>query len=270
MRPNILVASFLASFAVVACGSEAGAPDAGTPYTSEPNKTVVLGDGKGGTAYVTPTGGGCITTPSGECVKPQDTCKDGERADVIVDSSGKVVEVVCYPGESAPTQVDEKGNVELGKGNKAVVAIDGADDGVDVAGDVTSSGNNVTVYGQGPEVSVIGGDVTAEGNNFSMRGVTVKKDVVVRGNNATLVLCAIEGDVTIEGNNAVIAECTIKGKVTIKGNNSVLVSNRVLGGIAVTGENTVCDANVAWTDGNGNGLLDPGETGSPIECTDKK
>lgn len=71
---------------------------------------------------------------------------------------GKVVDVVCYPANSSPPVIEEKGDVTLGQNeNKAVVAIDGAADGVDIAGNVTSAGNNVVVYGEGPAVSVIGG-----------------------------------------------------------------------------------------------------------------
>ena len=248
---------------VSACGSdnEAGAELTGDPYTSEPGTTVVVGPGSGrGTVMTTPAGDGCITLPTGECVKPQSKCKATERADVIIDSKGKVVEIVCYPASSTPTRIDGQGNIDIGKDNKRVVAIDGVADGVDVAGNVSSRGNNVTVYGEGPAVSVIGGDVDAEGNNFAMRGVTVKGDVRVSGNNATLVLCLIEGDLVIEGNNAVLADCTVLGKVTIRGNNGILVGNSVSGGIGVAdAKNTVCDGNVGWSDANGNLLLDPGE-----------
>ena len=161
--PKTRILSSLA-FVVVACGAGACGgndppPPPSDPYTSAPATTVVVGDGKGGAVYGTPSGDGCIKLPSGECVKPQDKCGDGARADVVVDSSGKVVAIVCYPADEAPTPVDDDGDVALGKGNKAVVSIDGADDGVDVAGDVTSSGNNVTVYGQGAGVSVIGGKI---------------------------------------------------------------------------------------------------------------
>ena len=261
------------TFVLIACGgSSENASPPGDPYTSEPNKTVVIGAGAGaGTVTQTPTGDQCIQLPSGECVKPQDKCKDGERADVVIDSSGKVVEIVCYPASANPTPIDGDGNIELGKKNKGVVSIDGDDDGVDVAGDVTSSGNNVTVYGQGAAVSIIGGKVVAEGNNFALRGVTVKGNVEISGNNAALVLCVVEGDVIIRGNNTVIADCTVLGKIRIEGNNSVLVANEVGQGIWLSSaQNTVCDANVAWADANGNKLLDPGETGAAIACETKK
>ncbi len=255
---------------VAACGSddETGSDPTGDPYTSEPGTTVVVGPGAGrGTVTTTPVGDGCITLPTGECVKPQSKCGAAERADVVVDSKGKVVEIVCYPASSTPTPIDGQGNVDLGKDNKGVVSIDGLADGVDVAGNVSSRGNNVTVYGEGPSVSVIGGDVDAEGNNFSMRGVTVKGDVRAKGNNAALVLCFIEGDLVIEGNNAVIAECTVLGKVLVKGNNGVLVGNSIRAGLDVReSKNTVCDGNVGWSDANGNRVLDAGESGAAIGC----
>jgi hypothetical protein len=246
------------SFGVAACGGSseqaATAPPA-NQYTSEPGKTVTVGAG--------PTAG-TVTS------EPQKECGPNMRADVVVDSSGKVVEVLCYPASSNPTPIEDQGNVDLGKENKGVVAIDGANDGVDV-GSIDSKGNNVVVYGQGPGVSIIGGDVKADGNNFAMRGVTVKKDVTIKGNNAALVLCVIEGNLTIEGNNATVADCSVLGKITINGSNNTLVANEVGNGIEVSEtQNLVCDANVVWNDANTNKVLDPGESGAAVQCTNKK
>ena len=247
---------------VVACGGSASEapPGNNTPYTSDPNKTVVVGAGAaaGGGAAQTTSGNECVKLPSGACVDAKE-CGANERRDVIVDSAGKVVSVVCYPADATPTPVDAQGHVELGKtGNNEVVAIDGVADGVDVAGNVSSKGNNVTVYGQGAGVSVIGGNVTAEGNGFALRGVTVKGNVEISGgNNAVLVLCVIEGDVIITGNNTVIADCSILGKVILNGVNSVLVGNEIGNGISVS-------------DANGNHQLDSGETGAAITCAAPK
>lgn len=261
---TFVISTALVSAVVVACGG-ASPSELGTPFTGAADRTVVVGDGKG-TVLATPTGSDCVNVGS-TCVKPQDKCGPGARADIIVDPNGNVVEIVCYPplaDATAPTE--STGNVELGKDNKAVVTLDGVADGVDIVGNVASAGNNVTVYGQGPGVSVIGGSVTAEGNNFSLRGVTVQKNVEVRGNNATAVLCEVFGDFLVEGNNAVIAECTIFGKLTIRGNNAKLVANKVAGGIVVEGKETVCSANVAFVDTNENRVLDSGETGAALTC----
>ena len=242
----------------MACGGGNGETTAipQTPYTNAPGNTVVIGEGRGGTVFATPGGSACIQLGS-ECVRPQDKCGAGARADVIVDSKGKVVQIVCYPNVTDPPVVDTTGPVDLDKQNNGVIRVDGANDGVDIAGDVASKGNNVTVYGQGADVSIIGGSVSADGNNFSLRGVTVKGNVTVTANNATLVLCIIEGNLTITGNDAVVAECTVKGNIILKGNNDMLVSNKLQGTLSVDGKNTVCDGNVTLT-------------GTPVTCGDGK
>lgn len=268
-RSALLLTLCSVTLTLAACGSDAPPPAAGdnTPYTSDPDKTVVIGPTGPGAAQGSAD---CVRLASGECADAK-KCAAGERRDVIVDSKGKVVAVVCYPADATPPTVESQGNVTLDKNqNNGVVAIDGADDGVDIAGNVTAAGNNVVVYGEGPAVSVIGGNVESSGNNFSLRGVTVKGNVRVVGNNATLVLCAVDGNVTLEGNNNVIADCSILGNVDIRGVNNTLVANRIGGNVSVgTDKNTICDANVAWNDSNSNRLVDPGETGAAIACGGK-
>jgi hypothetical protein len=264
----------IVGFAVlVGCGgSEATvAPGDNTPYTSDPDKTVVVGAGDVSEGTDAQTGTGCVKLPSGACVEAE-SCKSGERRDVVVDSAGKVVAVVCYPADATPTVVDAQGDVTLDKNqNGGVVSVDGAADGVDIQGDVAAAGNNVTVYGHGPDVSVIGGSVTATGNNFAMRGVTVQGGVTVDGNNATMVLCAIQGNVHITGNNNVIADCDILGNVVIDGVNNTLVGNHVAGTITLgEAKNQTCDGNVTWTDANANKVFDTGEGGAALACTTKK
>jgi len=258
---------FPAGFLMGACGSDSpGVADGnGSVYTSDPDKTVVIG-GTGAQPSAT-----CVTLPSGECVDAK-TCEAGERRDVVIDSGGKVVAVVCYPANATPVVVESEGDVTVGKTeNNRVIAIDGANDGVDVAGDLDAESNNVVIYGSGADVSVIGGNVTSSGNNFSLRGVTVKKDVHVIGNNATLVLCVVEGDVILEGNNNVVAECAIRGKVDIHGVNNVLIRNKIGGGVSFgSDKNTVCDENTIWNDSNGNMIVDIGESDATLTCGSSK
>lgn len=253
--------------AVVACGSDEPPPGDDTPYTSDPNKSVVIGGAAGPTDAQTGSTG-CVTLADGTCADAK-ACGDGERRDVIVDSSGKVVDVVCYPANSSPPVIEQQGDVQLGQtDNGGVVAIDGAADGVDITGNVTSAGNNVTVYGEGPDVSVIGGNVVATGNNFAMRGVTVQGNVEIGGgNNAAMVLCVIHGDLKIVGNNNVVADCDILGNILIEGSNNTLVGNHVGGTITVTdSKNGVCDDNKKWNDANANKIFDAGEAGEVLTC----
>ena len=257
MRMN----SFVAALSVVfACGSTGD----DTQYTSDPNKTVVIGSGGSNVAQESAA---CVELPSDACVDVKQ-CAEGERRDVIVASGGKVVAVVCYPADESPPPLNAEGNVDLSKTqNNGVVAIDGADDGVDIVGNVSAAGNNVVVYGEGSGVSVIGGNVDSNGNNFSLRGVTVKGNVHIVANNATLVLCVIEGNVILEGNNNVIADCSVLGNIELKGVNNVLVANEIGGNVSVGDDkNTVCDGNVAWTDTNSNKAFDVEERGAVIAC----
>lgn len=265
---------FCVSAILLACGGDDGGAVAGdnTPYTSDPDKTVVVGGAgastaSGSTAGTAQPSAGCVTLPSGECVDAK-SCAPGERRDVVVDSKGSVVAVVCYPANASPPVINSEGDVSLNKNeNNGVIAIDGAADGVDIKGNVVAAGNNVVVYGEGPAVSVIGGNVDSGGNNFSLRGVTVQGTVHIVGNNATLVLCSIEGNVVFEGNNNVIANCSILGSVEIKGVNNTLVSNQIGGQISVGADkNTVCDGNVVWSDANANRVFDAGEAGAAITC----
>lgn len=230
MRNALLVLGLLGLFA---CGSDDEVPpnNNATQYSATPNTTVTTGPANA-------PGNGSVVSGANA------SCKNGEHADVIVDSSGKVVATVCAPAPAAPTPIDGQGNIDIGKDNKGVVTIDGANDGIDVAGNVKSDGNNVTVYGSGPDVSVIGGNVDAHGNNFTGRGVTVKGSVTIDGNNATFLLSVVEGDLIIKGNNAVVAGCTVLGKIIVEGNNAVLVGNKVSNGIDPGQQNTSCDGNI--------------------------
>ena len=272
MRTRNLASVLCVPFILIACGGDDGGSVQGdnTPYTSDPNKSVVVGGQTPSDAQVgTP---GCVTLPDGRCVDAE-KCKDGERRDVIVDSSGKVVDVVCYPADADPPVINEQGDVDLSKNdNGGVVAIDGAADGVDIAGNVTSAGNNVVVYGEGPDVSVIGGNVTATGNNFSMRGVTVQGNVEIGGgNNAAMVLCVVHGNIKIVGNNNVVADCDVLGDIIIEGVNNTIVANHVGGQIIVTdAKNDVCDGNTKWNDANSNKVFEAGEAGAALTCGDKK
>ncbi len=258
MMVRSLLSLFVVSAGVLAaCGGEDSSASSGSPskFGSSKGVTTVIGDGKGGTAYVSDD---CLEI-AGECVKPQEKCGKDARADVIVDSKGKVVEVVCYPSSNdTPPNVDGKGDVDLDKETGGIVGDDGDDDGVDIEGNVSAAGNNVTVYGEGPEVSVIGGNVTATGNNFSMRGVTVKGNVNVTANNGTLVLSVIEGDVIYEGNNFVMAETVVLGNVKITGNNAKLLGNSIAGTLEVIGKESICDGNRKRLEG--------GQLGDALSC----
>jgi hypothetical protein len=241
------------------------------PY--KPNNTEVIGgdfDNAGGVVvndYATPDGAACVNLDR-VCVKPQDECGDDGSAIVLLDTDGTVADVICYP-KGDVSVVSLEGEVPH-TGNDAVLVLDGQDDGPDVIGDVTIDGNNVSLYGHGPDTSVIGGSLHIDKNNALVSGVRVQGDVVIDKNNPSIVDCVIEGDLTIHGNNVSIALCEVWGKLTIDGNNAVLIGNEFRSSPEVAGKNLICSGNRAFRDDDDNHVVSDAELGEPIACTNKK
>jgi hypothetical protein len=147
-----------------------------------------------------------------------------------------------------------------------VCVLDDVDDGADITGDVTLDGNNVTLWGHGPDVSVIGGDLNISKNNARVRGVRVRGDVTIDHNNPSLVDCVIEGNLIIHGNNVAVALCDVWGTTQIDGNNAVLVENRLASAPEVTGNNTVCTSDFAFEDSDDDKIIADAELGQELAC----
>ena len=248
----------------VACGSDP-MPTPQLPYA--PNQTALIGNPDNADellvkTYSTPDADECIALDGDVCAKPQTECGDNGAADVLLDDNGAVVDVICYPtdGVSVETFDGEVKDV----GNDVVLVIDDVADGVDVKGDVTIDGNNVTLYGHGPDTSVIGGDLNLDKNNALVRGVRVEGDVTIDKNNPSIVDCVIEGDTLIRGNNVSLALCEVWGQLTIEGNNAVLVGNRFAVPPVIKGKNTICNQNLAF-----DGMIGADDQGTIVTCESK-
>jgi hypothetical protein len=248
--------------APTACGGSS-APSSGVPY--HPGDVTVVSEPKNETV---PAPAGCS---SNDCTTAlHRDCAQQDAADVVVDANGKVLDVICYTPDVQITPVTGSAAVPgVSAGNNGLIVVDGATDGVDVAGDVTLSGNNATVYGQGPDVSVIGGTVDVQKNNARIRGVRVQGDVTIDKNNTKLVFCVIEGNLTITGNNTTVANCDVFGTTTVTGQNTVLVGDRFGGPQTFTGDNLMCSTNFGFTDANGDAIVDASEVGDPVTCGTK-
>lgn len=251
-----------------ACGGDAS----GSPYPYESNVTAIIGgeyrNSKGIALRTTktPDGDDCIDVGD-DCAKPQKDCGDRGVADVLLDDSGAVVAVICYPTSGVSIQ-DVDGDLDR-VGNNVVLVFDDEDDDVDVTGNVTVTGNNVTLYGGGPDVSVIGGNLDIRKNNALVRGIRVAGDVTIEKNNASIVDCVIEGNLTIRGNNTRVALCDVWGQIQIEANNTVLVSDRFAALPSVNGNNTVCGSTVIFDDANDDGVVTEDEVGEAFTCSSK-
>lgn len=242
-----------------ACGAEALAP-----FPGGDNRTVVIRDG-GTTVFDNPAGSDCLTLPGGECVRPQQQCGAGAHAEVVVDASGKVQTVVCFPDQPGPyTIIDQQptGSVD----NKGLLVLDGAADGPDILGDLNVTGNNATVYGQGPATSVVGGNANITYNNSVVRGISVLGNTSIVGNDSIMYYCVVYGSVTIVSNNNTLSGCDIYGDVTVSGNNNKLLGLRIQGMLVNKGNGNVCTSDVRFTDTNLNKLVDPTEIGATVTC----
>jgi hypothetical protein len=278
--------------ACLSCGCGSSARPSSLPYASD-TTTVIggsssstggsagtgssvstgTGAGAGGTdgsgalsTAATPNGDQCLMI-DGQCVKPQASCGDNGRADVLLDANGMVINTLCYP--TGGVSVESFDGPVHDVGNNVVLVVDDKNDGVDVMGDVTIDGNNVTLYGYGPLVSVLGGNLNIDKNNARVRGVRVQGNVTIDKNNPSIVDCVIEGDLTIKGNNVSVALCEIWGKVTVLGNNAMLIANKLREPPVVSGQNLVCNQDILFTDNNGDSMISSNELGAAVSCTNK-
>ena len=180
------------------------------------------------------------------CNAVRERCGDSAYADVVVDTDGTVLDVLCFRGNATVQELGEDPVATASAGNNTVLAFDDVDDGPDVTGDLVLTGNNAVVYGRGADVSEIGGDLAIDKNNAIVRGVTIRGDVTIDKNNAQLSFTEIFGNVTIAGNNTTLAECTVHGEVQLLGVNTVLVQNRFEGARVLSGKNLTCNGNVGF------------------------
>jgi hypothetical protein len=190
-------------------------------------------------------------------------------ADVVV-RHGQIAYVVCYGDTNAPTRLitSEGGAVQVPKNaSNAVLVFDPATNGVPIEGDVVIDGNNVTLYGNGPDQTIIQGNLIITGNNARVRGITVLGNVVIDKNNTSLVLTRVEGNVILNLNNALVAGCEIFGNLQASFNNHVLIDNGIAGNLELTGNNYTCSGNFRIDDANSNKRVDENERGDSLSCS---
>jgi hypothetical protein len=244
----------------IGCGSDAAGQTATiTPYGQ--GEAVLIGEVSGGEETQ------LDRCEEDVCDSVAEQCGSGAAADIIIDAQGNVVDVICYEQDVVVESVELDQVEEAEAGNKTVLVLDGEDDGLDVEGDVTISGNNAVVWGEGPDVSVIGGTLDIQKNNAIVRGVRIQEDVVITKNDTQMAFCVIEGDLTITGNNTTLAECTVFGEVKIVGQNTVLVGNLFQTEL-LQGFNLTCNGNHGFQDDDADGVVDDIEVGGVIECVE--
>jgi hypothetical protein len=136
---------------------------------------------------------------------------DGAGANTMADVryifGGTVVEIT-------PTMSIAEVNAQLAGSNRIVFLRAGT-----YTGDLTFSGSNVTLFGEGAQ----GGGVTINGN------------VTVSGSGNRFRGARIAGNLSVGGSGAGISYSRVTGALTVDGSNAVLLNNQFCGTVAVTG-----------------------------------
>jgi len=267
MRTTIAYMSALVCLCACAKSGSSGERAADMPYRL--GQALVIGENEGGELVSVDE-----SCDSAACQAVRERCGDQAYADVVVDESGNVLDVLCFRANAQVREVGEDPVPEAQLGNNSVLVLDDTADGADVTGDVVLTGNNATIYGQGADVSVIGGDLDIDKNNAVVRGVSIAGDVFIEKNNAQLSFTEIHGDLRIEGNNVTLAKCVVFGDVIINGVNTVLVQNRFATARSITGKNLTCNGNVGFDAdvadaGAGDAAAADAGAAIPVECDDQ-
>ncbi len=240
------------------------------------DRDVVLQDGD--TYIVDGDPGDTCVEIEAECIEIGEAkgrfCADeGAQADVVV-VDGEVVDVICYPNPEGGTpleevQADENGTVMIPQNESGAVIVFGEEtNGEPLEGDVTVDAERTTLYGNGPDQTILEGDLRVASNNSRVRGIEVTGNVHYEGNSngSALAFCRVRGSLTIASNKAVVANCDIFGDVTVEGNGATLINVGVGGDWSVK-NHEVCEGCYTFEDENEDFLVTEEERGELI-CGD--
>lgn len=197
---------------------------------------------------------------------------DGAQADVVV-VDGEVVEVICYPPASdgsdiRETQTDENGTTQVPQTESGTIVVFPEEtDGEAIVGDIHIDAERTTIFGNGPDRTIIDGNLSVLSNNSRVRGVTVTGEASYgdNSNNSAISFCRIEKSLTVTSNGFSALNCQVFGDVNVSGNGASLTNIGVQGEWMVS-DGTVCNGCYSFEDANADFLVQPEEFGDEILC----
>lgn len=283
----ILLVMMSFASALVACGDEdvsqgwtiEEGDGAGTGYGSDTVVVATPGD-PDSSVIVTGDPDRCVDIGA-DCID-LDKAKDdfggkycdeaGSQADVVV-VEGEVVDVICYPPADEGTDIreaetDENGTVQVPQTESgSVVTFPAETDGAPIEGDIEIDAERTTIFGNGPDNTIIDGDLKLTSNNSRVRGLAVTGNVEFgeNSNNSAISYCRIEDDLKVESNGFKAVNCQVFGDVEVTGNNAILTNIGVQGEWTVA-DGTVCNGCYSFEDANEDFLVQAGEIGDEIQC----
>jgi hypothetical protein len=200
------------------------------------------------------------------CAAVLERCGGNAYAEVVLGTTGSVLDVICYRGDLDVREIADAPFDEIGSERETVFVFDALDDGADLLEEVVVRGESDVLYGAGADVSVLGAGLGIDAPGTIVRGLTVRGEVTVDKNDAKLSLVEIYGDLTINGNRVTLSESIVHGDVLVVGSDAVLARNLLEGTGRLSGTNLECSLNQRFDDRNTDRRIDDDELGAEIVC----
>jgi hypothetical protein len=284
----LALAAFAMGSTQFACGSDEVSRGGWTVEEGDGSKTdygsdtvVVVTPGETDSSVI-------VTGDPDECIEVEGACIDLDQAkeehggqycddpdaqaDVIV-VDGEVEQVICYPPKEDGTDIreaaeDENGTTQVPQTESGtVVTFPEETDGEAIVGDVNIDAERTTLFGNGPDSTIIDGNLSVASNSSRVRGLTVTGDATYleNSNDSAISFCGIEGNLTVNSNNFSASNCRVFGDVSVLGNNAVLVNIGVQGAWEVAA-GTTCAGCYSIDDADGDFVVEEGEVGEELAC----
>lgn len=197
---------------------------------------------------------------------------EGAQADVVV-VDGEVVEVICYPpaedgSDIRETEVDEGGTTQVPQTESGTIVVFPEEtDGQAIVDDMHIEAVRTTIFGNGPDNTIIDGNLSVASNNSRVRGVTITGDASyeLNANNSAISFCRIEKSLTVISSGFAALNCQVFGDVNVSGSGATLTNIGVQGEWVVS-PGTVCNGCYSFEDANADFLVQADELGDELLC----
>lgn len=190
----------------------------GPSGTTNANGVVVLSDVVPGTKTLSAGGNEVVVSIADQDLREVAVASDGATsvmAEVPYAFGGQVIEIT-------PSMSLAEVNDALGQSNTIVFFRSGT-----YTGDLSFSGSNVTLFGEGPTGGTVtlDGNVTVDGSFNRLRGARITGTLSVPGSDAGISFSRVAGDVQVDGSDAVLLANGFCGTVTISGSGLTALGN---------------------------------------------
>lgn len=192
----------------------------GPSGSTDVNGVVVLTEVEPGAKTIALGGGGSV----GVSIADQDL---REVAVAVSGSTAQIMANILYAFggnvvEISPSMTLTQVNAALAQSNSIVFFEAGT-----YTGDLTFSGSNVTLFGEGAQGGqvTLNGNVTVPGSDNRIRGARITGTLTVPGSDFGMSFTRVAGAFTLEGSNGTLLNNRFCGTVTIAGGGTTLLGN---------------------------------------------